>query len=232
VSGEGEPLSTGGTGGTGGPDGSAGAGGPDGSAGAGHWYQRRALVWSVVVVVVIGVAVISDLPQHQSRQSQISGGTSVMKQINSDLAPCSYAVNEAFEIEADVIANSLSSANRARVPGYLRDDQDACAFTNSSINDLANLEVPGTNAGKELGDLVSTVTFWASSDALAAIESIQTLTSKPGNVTAGTDLATAERLMASDRAEAENQEAAANRILGTHLPALQLPELAPLPDPH
>jgi hypothetical protein len=190
-----------------------------------HWYRRRALLWSVAVVVVVGAAVLSDLPQHQSRQSQISGGSSVVKAVNTDVGPCAYAVNEAFEINAAVADHSLSRSNQARVPGYLRDDQDACAFTDESIDDLANVESPGTSAGKELGDLVNTVTLWASSDALSAIEDIQTLTSKPGDTAAATQLASAERLLASDRAEAEDQEAAANSILGTHLPALQLPRL-------
>lgn len=196
---------------------------------AGHpqaWYRRRGVLWAAGIAVFVGAAVLSDLPQHTSRSGQISSGASVIKQINSDIGPCAYAVKEAVMIESDLENGSLSAANRARVPGLLRDDQNACAFTDSSINDLANLEVPGSAAGNYLGNAVTSATMWASSDALGTVETVQTLASRPADAAARTQLARYERLMASDRAAVMADVASAERVLGTRLPAVELPDLS------
>ena len=112
------------------------------------------------------------------------------------------------------------------MPGLLRDDQTACSFTSDSIYDLtSNIEVPQSSAGKPLGDMVGTVTLWATSDTLSAIESIQTLTSDPGNTSALKQLRKEEPILASDRARAEAQLQAADKILATNLPSLNLPVL-------
>ena len=66
----------------------------------------------------------------------------------------------------------------------LRDDQSACSFTSSSIYDLSNVEGTGTPAGKDINQVVNVATIWATSDALAAIEDIQTLSTDPGNAQA------------------------------------------------
>jgi hypothetical protein len=149
-----------------------------------------------------------------------------MKEVVSDIAPCAYAVNESFTIWKDTESHTLSSSDIARVPGLLRDDQTACSFTSEAIYDLtSNIEVPQTTSGKPLGQMVGTVTLWATSDALSAIESIQTLTSDPGNAAALKQLQKEEPILASDRAQAEAQLNATDKILSTKLPALNLPVL-------
>jgi hypothetical protein len=193
------------------------------------FFKRRAVIVAAVVIVVAAVTVVTDLPQHQTRAEQISADTAIMKQVNSDLASCAYAANESFTIWNDQEAHTLSPSDVSRVPGLLRDDQTACSFTSESIFDLtSNIEVPQTSAGKPLGALVGTVTLWATSDALSAIESIQTLTSDPGNSSALKQLQKEEPILASDRAHAEAQLEAADKILVTRLPGLNLPVL---PDP-
>jgi hypothetical protein len=185
------------------------------------------VLWSAGIVVLVGAAVLSDLPQHPSRATQVSDATSVVKQINSDVGACVYAVKEAFAIQSALAAHTVSAANQGRVPGLLRDDQNACAFTDSSINDLAGVEVPGSSAGKDLADLVNTVTLWSSSDALGSIEAIQTLSSKPGDVPAHSRLASYSGTLESDRVMAEAQLSAADQVLRAQLPALVLPVLRP-----
>ena len=113
--------------------------------------------------------------------------------------------------------------------GLLRDDQDACSFTDDSIYQLSSIEVPGSAAGKRLGDLVATTTLWTSSDALGAIADLQTLLSKPADASAQRDLAKRERALASDRAAALAEVNAADHILGTRL---QAPDVPALPQPH
>lgn len=187
------------------------------------WYRRPRFMLGAGIVAIVGLAVLSDLPRHTSLAGQVSAGTSIIHQINSDIKPCAYAVQEAVMIESGLRNGTLSSRDRANVPGLLRDDQNACAFTDSSINDLANLEAPGSAAGNHLGTAVNTSTLWASSDALGTIEAIQTLAAKPDDSAARARLARFERLMGSDRAAALAQVAAAERLLHASLPALALP---------
>jgi hypothetical protein len=189
------------------------------------WYRRRAVLWTAGVAVLVGAAVISDLPEHSSRADQISAAKTVMNEVNSDVGPCAYAVKEAFLIRSDLENHTLSPADAPRVPGLLRDDQAACAFTDSSINDLANVEVPGTAVGRDLGDLVSTVTLWASSDALTAVEAEQVLSAHPTDAGALHRLSSAESMLASDRTEALGELAAAEHVLAVSLPSLDLPAL-------
>ena len=84
-------------------------------------------------------------------------------------------MHEALGIWGDQSAHTLSQADQAESASLLRDDQNACSFTDESIFDLSNIEVPGSPAGKDMGDLVATSILWTTSDALKAIEAVQTL---------------------------------------------------------
>ncbi len=193
------------------------------------FFKRRGVIVSAVVVVVLAVTVVTDLPENASLSSQIAGDKAIVQEVNADVGPCAYAAGESFEIYGDEQAHSLSQSDIAQVPGLLRDDLQACSFTNDSIVELSSdIEVPGSAAGKPLGDMVGTITLWATSDALSAIESIQQLASHPGSKAASSQLRSEERLLASDRAMAESQLQAADKVLGTKLPGLNLPAL---PDP-
>ncbi len=169
------------------------------------------------------ITVISDLPEHASRPAQISSDTSVVRDVNSDLASCAFAVGEAYTIYRDKLSSRLSQSETARVPSLLRDDQNACSFTDESIFNLSNIEVPGSLAGRHLQDLVSTVTLWATSDGLAAIEAVQTLFSRPGDQAAQRQLSRATTELANDRRRAIAEIAAADQVLAAHFPAVQLP---------
>ncbi|MCU1491227.1 MAG: hypothetical protein JWM85_2632 [Acidimicrobiaceae bacterium] len=206
----------------------AGTGGPPGEGEAAPkppWYRRRGILLGGAVAVVLAITIITDLPQHTARTTEIANERTVLSEIDTDISPCTFAVQEAFQLYADESKPSLTAGNRARIPGLLRDDQSACSFTDNAIFDLSNIEVPGSAAGRDIGAIVTTATTWASSDALAAIESIQTLISSPNNAKAKADLATAERLAAEDRGKANSELAAANVVLKAHLPNPALPRL-------
>jgi len=192
------------------------------------WYRRRAFLVGASVAVVVAITVITDLPVQTSRASDIAAERSVMKEVNGDIAPCALGAHEAFAIYGQAQQGTLSASDRAAVPGLLRDDQSACSFTNNSIYDLSNIEVPGSPAGKHLGNLVGAATLWVTSDALGAIEDIQTLVDQPTDNKALTDLGTRERQLAVDRRGADDELRAANRVLGARLP---LPDLPALPIP-
>lgn len=186
------------------------------------WYRRRGVLVAGAVVVIAAVAAVTDLPQHTTRSQEIAGDTTVMSEVNADVAPCSYAVGEALGIFADLEAHSLTASETSQVPGLLHDDATACSFASDSIYQLSTIEVPGSAEGKHLGNLVSTVTLWATSEGLSAIEQVQTLSSAPGNTAARSTLAADEKLLGRDRAQALTQLAAADQLVKARLPALQL----------
>jgi len=186
------------------------------------WYRRRAVLLAMGVVVVIAAAVISDLPTPTSPAADAKGENAVIGEINSDVAPCLFSVREALTLYGDETAGTLSSAHRAEIPALLRDDQTACSYTNDSIFELSDIDVPGSAAGKHVSQAVNTVTVWATSDALGAVEAVQTLTSDPSDRKARAQLYADERLLAQDRDKVTAQIAAAGRSLGTRLATLDL----------
>jgi hypothetical protein len=187
------------------------------------WERRRGLVIGLAVALIVLITVLSDLPVSTSRASDISAERSVMSEVNTDLASCAYAIHQAVGIWNLQAAHQLTPADRAPTPGLLGDDQSACSFTNEDIFDLTNVQVPQTTAGKQLGQMVATATLWTTSDALLAIEDVQTLMNDPGNEAALRSLSTAESQLAADRGTALAHEEAADRALDTHLPPVDLP---------
>ena len=77
-----------------------------------------------------------------------------MSEVNTDLAPCALAIHQAVGIWNLQAAHELTPADRAPTPGLLGDDQSACSFTSEYIYDLSDVQVPGTPAGKDLGQLM------------------------------------------------------------------------------
>jgi hypothetical protein len=188
------------------------------------WQRHRRLAIAAAVLVIALITVLTDLPTGTTRASDIAAERSVMSEVNSDLQPCAYAIHQALGIWALQVHHQLSAADRAPTPGLLSDDQSACSFTSQGIYDLTtNIQVPGTTAGKDLGDLIATATLWTTSDALRAIEDVQTLMSDPNDVAAVRNLSKEERVLASDRRTAVAQENAADRDLHTHLQPVDLP---------
>jgi hypothetical protein len=188
------------------------------------WQRHRSLSIAVVVIVIAVITVLTDLPTSTSRASDISAERSVMSEVNSDLEPCAYGIHQALSIWALASTHRLSAADRAPTPGLLSDDQSACSLTNQSTYDLAsNIQTPTTAAGKQLAQLIATATLWTTSDALRAIEDVQTLMNDPGNAAARRDLKEAETQLARDRGTAVAAEDAADHDLDTHLAPVDLP---------
>ena len=189
------------------------------------WERHRGLLIGLTVFVVLLITVVSDLPVSTSRADEINAERSVMSEVNTDLAGCALAVRQAIGIWNLQAAHALTSADRAPTPGLLSDDQTACSFTNQNIYDLANIQVPGTLAGKHVGQLVAAALLWTTADSLRAIEDVQTLMNNPSNASALHSLSTQEARLATDRSSAILQEEAANRALNIHLPPVDLPAI-------
>lgn len=190
------------------------------------WQRHRGLLIGLVVFVVLLITVLSDLPVSTSRTDDISAERSVMSEVNTDLAPCALAVHQAIGIWNLQAAHTLTPADRAPTPGLLGDDQSACSFTSEYIYDLSDVQVPGTPAGKHLGQLIATATLWTTSDSLRAIEDVQTLMNDPNNPSVLHNLSKEEAQLATDRQTAISQEDAADRALDTHLQPVDLPAIS------
>ena len=190
------------------------------------WQRHRRLAIVAAVLVIALITVLTDLPTSTSRASDIAAERSVMSEVNSDLQPCAYAVRQAVGIWALQAHHQLSAAERAPTPGLLSDDQSACSFTNQGVYDLSNVQVPGTPAGKKLGQLLAVALLWTTSDSLRAIEDVQTLMNRPDDAAAVRDLSREEAQLASDRRNALADENAADRDLDTHLQPVNLPAIA------
>lgn len=195
---------------------------PEPDGGTRRWYMRRAFLVAASAIVVVGAAVISDLPTATSPASDAKAENAVIKQINLDVAPCLFSIREALTFYGDETSGRLSSGHRAQIPALLHDDQTACSYTNENIFELSDIAAPGSSAGKQVSQAVNTVTVWATSDALGAIEAIQTLTSHPGDRKARRQLHHNERLLTEDRSKATAEIDAAGHALGIRLATLDV----------
>ncbi len=189
------------------------------------WYKRAWVLAGAAVAAVVIASVAVDLPSHTTPATDTADQTAIMQQINGDIDGCAYGVKETFTIYQDLKKGSLSPSDEAEAPSMMRDDQTACSFTSSEIYDLSNVEGTGTPAGKNIGNVVNVVTLWATSDALGAIEDIQTLSTDPTDAAAIADLSKQEVALGRDRAQADAYVTKADQILKARLPVPDLPDL-------
>jgi len=198
----------------------------DSEAKAPLWQRRRGLTIGILAAVILLITVLTDLPTSTSRGSDIKAEQSVMTEVNSDLSPCALAIHQAVGIWTLQNAHELTPADRASTPGLLSDDQTACSLTSESIYDLANIDIPGTAAGKHLSQMVASALLWSTSDALRVIEDFVTLLGSPNDTSARADLTKSEASLDTDRAQAIAQERAADRALQTRLQPVDTPGVA------
>lgn len=189
-------------------------------------YKRPWFLVTVAVIVVLAVSVISDLPHPITKMQDASAQNASIKQINTDISPCVFALKESFNFYQQKVDGQLSASNLAQVPSLLVGDQSACSFTSGSIYDLTNNIQPlDTKAGKDIEHVLSVVVLWSTSDALAAIEGIQYLFSHPGDAKKIHNLGLKEALLAKDRQLALDYVAKAERTLGVNLKQPIMPTL-------
>jgi hypothetical protein len=194
------------------------------------WYKRPWFLVTAVIVAVVAVSVITDLPQHVSKAQDASYQNASLKEINNDLAPCSYAIKQAFSFYDQRAARTLALSNYAVARTYLTEDQVACSFAGAPVSDLTNvLQITQTTAGAHVYTMYSSVVRWMTSDADASIADILYLFNHPGDQKHLRDLSKQERYLTKDRTDALNDLAQASKILGIQLTPLKLPVLAQLP---
>jgi len=184
-------------------------------------------LWTAVVLIVaVGASILSDLPTHATPAQRAREVATVVRQINTDLHACVFAASQSFTIYRQITAGTFPPGDRALVPRYLSDDQQACSFEDQSIYSVSTITIPNISAGSDLTALVKAVLEWSTSDAVGAIVDIETLVKSPHDARVLRDLAKRERMLASDRALAEHDLRAADRTVGTEpIPNVALPAL-------
>lgn len=194
------------------------------------WYKRPWVLISAAVVIVVGLSVLSDLPHPLTNAQDVAAQNASIKQINADIAPCTYAVQEAFRFYRESVAGTMTPAHLKVANTYLTNDQTVCSFAGAGMSELTNnLDVLRTTAGKNIDLLVKVVVTWMDSDANGAIFDIQHLIAHPGQQSTLRDLRSRQDFLAKDREIALGYLNAASTILGVPLTNLKLPVLAPLP---
>jgi hypothetical protein len=190
------------------------------------WYKRPRFLIALAVVVVLAVSVITDLPQHITKAQDAAEQNDSIHQINTDTAPCVFAVQQSFSFYQEHVTGQMSAAHLKQVPALLVGDQTACSFASGGIYDLTNnIQVNDTAAGKHIDRMLSVIVTWATSDALAAIEDIQYLFVHPGNATKIARLAKREAFLAEEKVKIDGDFRAAEKVLGLTLKVPKIPSL-------
>jgi hypothetical protein len=190
------------------------------------WYRRPWFLLTVALVVIAAVSVIVDLPGHMTPKQDAASQNSSIKEINTDLAECSFAVKESFSFYNEDVAGTLTASDLTQVPALLVGDQTACSFASQPVYDLTNnLEIDDTKAGIHINHMLSAVEQWITNNALASIEDIQYLISHPGDTKKIHSLTAQESGLQSERTRAFKDEAAAEKLLGLPLIPVKIPAL-------
>ncbi len=194
------------------------------------WYRRPWFLITVGVALVVGVSVISDLPTATTPSSDAASQNAAISEINTDLAPCSYAVGEAFNFYTLYTTHRLTTGQYTQSLALLKDDQAACSFTSNGLYDLTNnVQVNLTAAGKFVNAALAPVVTWMDSDANGAIADVRLIMTNHSVTTAKTDLVKQEKYLRTDRATVLADVAAANSLLGGRVHAIKIPALPSLP---
>jgi hypothetical protein len=190
------------------------------------WYRRPWFLLTVALIVIVGVSVLVDLPGHMTPAHDAALQNSSIKEINTDLEDCSFAVKESFSFYNKDVAGTLTASDLTQVPTLLVGDQTACSFASEPVYDLTNnLQIDDTKAGIHIDHMLSAVEQWITNNALASIEDIQFLINHPGNTTKLHNLTAEESGLQSVRTHALSDESAAEKILGVTLVPVKIPEL-------
>lgn len=188
------------------------------------WYRRGWFLVVAVAVVVAGASVIADLPHNASPTDQAAQATTLVKSVDADIRTCTFSLQQTDTIFGRQQSGTLTAAQRSQAPSLLSQNEQACSFANQSVVDLGTLTVPSGPAGTELGNMITNVEVWMTSDAVAAMDDMQQLIEHPSDAKAEHDLAKQESLLTADRAKADADVRAAEKSLGgTRIPDPDLP---------
>lgn len=193
------------------------------------WYRRPWFLIAIVIVVAIAVSVVSDLPHTVTKSEDAAQQNGTIALINTDIAPCAYALHESFLIYNRLRSGTLTSGDIQMSANLLTQDQASCTLATGPIYDLAtNIQPVDTAAGKKIDAMYGVVITWTTNDAKDAIYDIAMAVRQPTNQKWVRDLTTRQRYLAQDRARIVKLVAEASHLVGVTLTPVKVPHLAPL----
>ncbi|MGC2191488.1 MAG: hypothetical protein WA751_04070 [Candidatus Dormiibacterota bacterium] len=166
---------------------------------------------AVAIVAVLVVAVVTDLPGPATHAAAVASVQSTLQEIESDVAPCSYALDESFSLEHDLTSGNLSQSKQGLAKGFLQDDYDACSYTDDSLGDLASLGTAGSGTSAALTRIASTALTWCVQDAFRTIAYGVRITQHQDVVTNQKRLAAEELVLNVERGKVQSELAALGR---------------------
>lgn len=178
------------------------------------WYRRPWFLATVSLILIVAISVIVDLPRRITTNQDAASQNASIREMNTDLAECTFGVKESFQIYNLFARGKLTSSDLAQVPKLLNDDETACSFASEPIYDLTNnLQVQDTTAGRHIDRLKNDVQTWMTDYALASIRDIQYLFKHPGDPSTLRHLGEQELELGAQRALALADEAKADNVL-------------------
>ena len=190
------------------------------------WFRRPWVLITFAIVVVIGVSVVTDLPHPITKAQDAAAQNATIKQINTDIGPCGFAVKESFSFYQRMLDGTLTAENRRQIPALLVGDQSACTLASGGGYDMTvNIQPLETKAGKHIDQLMAMLVRWMTNDAKDAILDIQYLFTHPGDGKTIHDLSLRQLYLSEDRTAAINDVTDASAVLGITLTEPKLPVL-------
>jgi hypothetical protein len=190
------------------------------------WYRRPWVLAALSLFLIVAISVVIDLPRPITGSQDKASQNASVKEMNTDLAPCAFAVKESFHIYNLDVTGKLSKSDLAEVPTLLTGDETACSFASEPVFDLTNnLQVDDTASGKHIDTMLTVLERWMTDFALASIKDIQYLFNHPGDAKTIHHLGVQEVQLAAERTLALDDEAQAEQVLGQKLYALKIPSL-------
>lgn len=190
------------------------------------WYKRPWFLITAVVVVVAAASIVSDLPHRITKAEDAASQNATLKEINGDIKPCAFAVNESFNFYNKDVSGKLTASEMTQIPPLLVGDQTVCSFASQPVYDLTNnIQPRETAAGKHIDRVIIVVRKWMTDNALASIEDIQYLFKNPGSSSKIGNLASQELKLNKNRQLALREVKSAEEDIGLTLVSLKLPVL-------
>jgi hypothetical protein len=179
------------------------------------WWRGRGAIVAAATVLVVLVAVVTDLPGPATHSATVDSVQSTLQEIAGDVAPCSYALKESFGLEHDLLSGDLSPSKQSLARGFLQDDYDACSYTDDSLGDLASLGTAGSGTGASLTRIASTSLTWCVQDAFRAIAYGVRLTQHEDVIANENRFTAEESVLNEQRSKVQSELAALGRQLKT-----------------
>ena len=194
------------------------------------WYRRPWFLITAVIVVVVVASVISDLPHPLSRADDVASQRASVKEINSQLGACVYALSEGEGFYRQAYHGPVPSDQAAIIKSYLPQDINECSgASGQSFELVGNIQIDATKAGKHILKMQFDVGTWATIDAYHVLLDIQTFFQSPHDQKNFANLAYYEAQLAKYRLLARQQVNQASAILSASIAYPKLPSLANLP---